>query len=176
MEDSGIVSSEERKEWMHKNQGDADARAHNNASLVIAGINADNDRWKTSYKRFESQEKTSKDQLILVKRAGTRRPLEDPAQIKSIRTYLEGDVNVITGENSNRTHASPRSQYAASTTVAPVANAARGKSFLSNIGAAIAEKIPDSTTVLSSPAPLVNARSMLSENYNPYPGTCLVLC
>jgi hypothetical protein len=158
MEEGGIVSVEERKELGRK-PGSLEAKEHNNDSIVISGINCDSERWKTNYKSFEQQEGTAKDQLILVKRVGTRKAIPDPAQARS----HNGGATAAS--------ASPRS-WNSQEQQQPIAPAPsmRGRSFLTNLGASIAPRLPDSRAAIGSTAPAVDARSMLSANYNPYPG------
>ena len=160
MEEGGIVSVEERKELGRK-PGSLEAKEHNNGSIVISGINCDSERWKTSYKSFEQQEGTAKDQLILVKRAGTRKAIPDPAQARS------HNGGTTAASASPRTWDSQQQQQQQPIAPAP---SMRGRSFLTNLGASIAPRLPDSRTAIGPTATAVDARSMLSANYNPYPG------
>ena len=157
MEEGGIVSVEDRKELGRK-PGSLEAKEHNNGSIVISGINCDNERWKTNYKSFEQQEATTKDQLILVKRVGTRKAIPDPAQARS---HNGGAVSES---------ASPRPWDGQEQQPIAPAPSMRGRSLLSNLGASIAPRLPDSRSAIGPTAPAVDARSMLSANYNPYPG------
>mmetsp|Transcript_31712 Transcript_31712/g.43275 ORF Transcript_31712/g.43275 Transcript_31712/m.43275 type:complete len:259 (+) Transcript_31712:37-813(+) len=156
MEEGGIVSKEQNSGFSRKSGNLEQATIQNNGSIVIAGINSDESRWKTSYNSFEHQESTSKDQLILMKRVGTRRPLQDPAQTKSIR--CSDTVGMIDNNSYNTIKATTSS------------SSLRGKSFISNIGAQIAHKVPDMQTAIGPTATPVDPRSMHSANYNPYPG------
>ena len=112
-EEFGIVSKEERKEWQHRRQPDENLVHTNKGSFVIGGLSDENERWKTSYNRFEQQEPTSKDQLIYLKRVGTKKIIPDPAQMKSIRNNIDisndiyrsqydrsGSVNIPDGNSS----------------------------------------------------------------------------
>lgn len=166
MEEGGIISAEEKKEFSRR-PGNIEAAIQNHGSIVIAGINSDNDRWKTSYKSFEQQEGTSKEQLILVKRMGSRKPLPDPAQAQSSRPILNAEDSYF--QNGNEYI---QSKSGAIGVYNPAASN-RARSFLTNIGGSIMDKVPDFTV---SPAPSVDARSMLSSNYNPYPGELIHRC
>jgi len=156
MEEGGIVSKEENNLLPRKFGNLEQAIIQNNGSIVIAGINSNDSRWKTSYNSFEHHESTSKDQLTLMKRVGTRRPLQDPAQTKSIRT--SDAAAFVDNNNSERVKSTPLS------------SSLRGKSFISNIGAQIAHKLPDMQTAVGPSTTPVDPRSMHSANYNPYPG------
>ena len=161
MEEGGIVSVEDRRELGRK-PGNLEAKEHNNGSIVISGINCDTERWQTSYKSFEQQEGTKKDQLILVKRVGTRKAIPDPAQARS---QGQGQWQ---GQGSY-SH-SGGAEYGPDQPAAARDTGLRGRSFLANLGASIATNLPDSRSAIGPAAPAADARSMLSVNYNPYPG------
>jgi hypothetical protein len=76
----GIISKEERQEWGHKRTNNDPAHGKNSASVVLGGIDNPDDRYVTTYKRFEAHENTARDQLTLDKRANPMKRIQDPGQ------------------------------------------------------------------------------------------------
>lgn len=79
----GIVAKEERQEWDHRKQPEGSYK--NSTTFVIGGINNDEDRFKTEYRRLAHHEATSRDQLTLDKRQKAVRRIPDPAQARTLR-------------------------------------------------------------------------------------------
>ena len=116
---------------------------YNKSNLIIGGIDCKKEnKYMTEYNRFEKQEMTDKEQLIMEKRLKSVRMVPDPAQSKSRvnSSYNSGDYddNNISSFNNNNYNSNNTSgdstilvssDYRASTYAT--------KSFISNIGAII---------------------------------------
>lgn len=150
--DLGIVSKVERQEWAHRRP--PENNNVNQSSLVIGGISNDSDRWKTSYKSFEEQDRTSREQLILEKRMRSIKHVQNPYQQQPIKA---DNANVQQQTSSTRTN--------------PINHSFSKQSMLSSsLASDIAASIdprPQQTTVTPRAR---GADSLLSENYNPFPG------
>lgn len=171
----GIVSAEERQEWTHKRQPE-NRQSKNDSTIVLSGVNADLDRWKTTYKSFEAHDGTTRDQMTLEKRVRPVKRIPDPAQARSQRDYPQS-TNTAAVVNSDREQQSPRENGGESQSLvgyrAPVFTK---KSMISGLGADIASRI-------DIPAPVTHSVSkdskapdtLLTQNYNPHPGKLLAM-
>ncbi|RYH15998.1 hypothetical protein EON65_30880 [archaeon] len=83
--EQGIVSREERQEYMRKRAPEDPSiiQRHVAGSIHIGGIDNPGDRWKTSHQRFDNREPTSRDQLTLEKRVNPVKKVENPYQARS---------------------------------------------------------------------------------------------
>ncbi len=159
----GIISKEERQEWARKRAIADSGTGKNAGSLVIGGIDNPHERYTTSYKRFETHERTSRDQLTLEKRTNPVKRLQDPL---------------------NTTNPSPRG-YMTSSPYPPEAtntfNQSRKDvgihpraSLLSGIGEKLVAS--NSSVIRSNPEiskqsrPNESYRVLTTDNYNPVPG------
>jgi len=164
---------------------------------LIGGIDLQNsdDRWKSNYKSFESQEKTSRDQLTFMKRQLPRKSIQDPAQARSQIRFPSTHESIIDGmqvmddnlyeklsprgiENTDSSYVQNYGSVEAYNSVGNIGSSSisssikfpnSGKSLLSNIGATVSKSInvepPKSTT-----ASLQLGKTLITQNYNPTPG------
>lgn len=170
----GIVSKEERAEWARKRATQDATKAKNSGSLVIGGIDAPEERWKTSYTRFENQEGTNRDQLTLEKRVNPIKRIGDPAQARSVR-QMAGDP--LSAQPSPRDYElyqqqqqqRQRDQQRSSIRIGAKTN------LLSGLGEKIVSQgsVPLKDPAALSPRqprPNENYRVLIGDNYNPFPG------
>ena len=110
---------------------------YNKSNLVIGGIDCKKEnKYITEYNRFEKQEMTDKEQLIMEKRLKSVRMLPDPAQAKSRVNSSYDDDNIISSfNNNNKTNNSGDSTILVSSDYR--ASTYATKSFISNIGTLI---------------------------------------
>lgn len=111
---------------------------YNKSNLVIGGIDCKKEnKYITEYNRFEKQEMTDKEQLIMEKRLKSVRMLPDPAQAKSRVNSSYDDNNIISSfnNNNNKTNNSGDSTILVSSDYR--ASTYATKSFISNIGTLI---------------------------------------
>jgi hypothetical protein len=156
----GIVSKQERQEFPRKRSNN-DAVTRNSGSLVIGGIDNPNDRFNTTYRRFENQEKTEKDQLILEKRVHATRHVPDPA--KSVGAMQSSDAYHAAKQNSMQMN--PRS-FDRDTKYNPRA------SLLSNIGDSLiaSNAIQAPPTQSATEYRSEKYRTMIGDNFKQFPG------
>lgn len=165
---------------------------------LIGGINLQNedDRWKSAYNSFETQEKTSRDQLTFMKRQLPRKSIQDPAQARSQIRFPSTHESIIDGrqvmddnlyeklsprgiENTDSSYVQNYGSVEAYNSSignlgsSSIANSGKfpnsGKSLLSNIGASVSKTIniePPKSTTAS----LQLGKTLITQNYNPTPG------
>jgi hypothetical protein len=135
-EDGGLVGSSSSAEHQKLQVGKGQKT---DREVFMGGIGCGDDQWKTSYHRFQGQEKTTRDQLTVMKRAPPRKPLPDPVYGHSHhqQSYsdLIGSVQVNPYDRTSNVHEQttfyrPRSKYS-------------NRSFLGSLGASLAGGIPD---------------------------------
>ena len=203
----GIISApgQERQEFARKRvqqrynpitgEVEIDRPQKSNPDL-IGGINLQNDedRWKSAYKSFETQEKTTRDQLTFMKRQLPRKSIQDPAQARSQIRFPSTHESIIDGmqvmddnlyeklsprgiENTDSSYVQNYGSVEAYNSVGNIGSSISssikfpnsGKSLLSNIGATVSKSInvepPKSTT-----ASLQLGKTLITQNYNPTPG------
>lgn len=155
--EQGIVSKDERQEFPRKRVNESASK--NSGSLVIGGIDNPDDRFKTTYRRFESQERTDKDQLILEKRLNATRSVPAPGQSRG---------------NSAPSHEGYQSmmQDMRSTNVGQEQKFSSRSSLLSNLGDVLI-----SSQAVEPPPPKSQQeykseqyRTMMADNFKPFPG------
>ena len=152
----GIISKEERQEWARKRTNTDLSTSKNAGSIVIAGVDNPDERYKTSYRRFETQERTGRDQLTLDKRQNPIKKIQDPAQAHF--TY-QPSFN----ESPRELNYSMNSTNKKDGIINPRA------SLLSNIGEKLFQdfSLPPNP---KQPRPNENYRVLITDNYNPAPG------
>lgn len=166
--ENGIVSKETEEEARRNRL--LPKSTNSGGSIVIGGIDAPDDRWKTTYRRFQSQESTSKDQLTMDKRVNPIKRIPDPAQSRSIRSaHDDGYEPSWTGEfDRSSREISPRAVEPRFTP---------RSSLLSGMG----EQLLNSHAVQPPPQQSKTAyrseeyRTMVADNYKPFPGTVYCL-
>lgn len=207
--ENGIISApgQERQEFSRKKvqqrynpitgEVEIDRPQKSNPNL-IGGINLqnDDDRWKSAYKSFESQEKTSRDQLTFTKRQLPRKPIQDPAQARPLprhpSTYdsivggkqvmdddlyeklsprgIENTESYVQNYGSIDTYNSSVGNIGGSSISNNIKFPNSGKSLLSNIGATLSKNIDLVEPPKSSTASLQLGKTLITQNYNPTPG------
>lgn len=141
-----------------------------NTSNLIGGIDLDeNERWKTTYKSFENQEKTRQDQLILERRL--QRPVGSTINRANITQYKQDfdelNYNTTTYNNSK-------------SLVTPSSHKLRSGGLLSGLGEALATSSsidtynPKKTETNSQNSQFSSLKPdtkvLFSDNYTPFPG------
>jgi hypothetical protein len=114
--------------------------------VFMGGVGSGDDQWKTSYRRFEAQEKTSKDQLTLVKRAPPRKPLPDPVygRTQQQQQGMQHDsAHLNPYDRTSQVHTEQRDFNK------PRSNSSN-KSFLGSLGASLADSMPDEKTYVKN--------------------------
>ena len=195
----GIIAKVEKQEWAHRRQPEGSTKNTSQLVISGVGGDDGADRFKTEYRRFAENEGTSRDQLILEKRQKSVKKIPDPAQARSLRDRFEQGASSYGSENTPRTQYSdqgfgthpshpnsPQMPYSsmaspASTnfqsqmgrTSAGPSNASMygKKSLLSGIAGSIAAKIdapPQSSS--NNDAAFSHNRTLVTDNYRPYPG------
>lgn len=159
----GIVSKTDSSEFS-KRRVNSEGATRNTGSIIIGGIDNPEDRFKTTYKRFENQEKTDKEQMILEKRIHATRPVLDPSQSRG-----------------NSRHGIPNTQFDVYSNMKQDVNSGRGgsepkfnqrASLLSNLG-----DILVTNSAIDAPPSKMNVnykseeyRTMMADNFKPFPG------
>lgn len=182
----GIVAKVEKQEWGHRRQPEGAAK--NNSQILLAGINNDEDRFKTEYRRFANQESTSREQLTLDKRQKAVRSIPDPAQARSLRdrhaaqsgeygysgtTPRYGSEFLASpGMNQNESpyQQSAGQQYQQSGYGALNSATLSKKSFLDGIADSISKKVPEPPRVSNNDSTFSKNRILVTDNYQMFPG------
>jgi hypothetical protein len=164
--EDGIVSIEERAEWT-KLRRPSDSKIRGESDL-ISGIPTAGDHYETNYQRQVNGVKTSNDQLTLIRRAGHRKVIEDPAQaVSQSRMDFDRMRNAHEAPTDNREHQTSSSPYAY--TPQPM-----GGSLIKNIGYSLASRVEGPSVVPRQDNAPVNPhhtkKALLTENYNTNPG------
>jgi hypothetical protein len=166
----GIVSKETRQDWSRKRTPQDAAISKNAGTLVIGGIDAQDDRWKTTYSRFDHHEPTGRDQLTLEKRVNPVKRISDPAQAKSSQ-YSSGNPTPRDQYDNigNQFQAQQQHQSQRIPTISAKTNflSGLGEKIVSNPGG-IAIKDPQQSP--RQPRPAENYRVLMGDNYKPFPG------
>lgn len=160
----GIVSKQERQEFPRK-RGNDEAANKNSGSIVIGGIDNPDDRFKTTYRRFENQEKTDQDQLILEKRLHATRHVPDPAKSRiHSGDNVDAYFSMKQDFNSNRTSRQSEAKYN------PRA------SLLSNLGDVLVttNSIQAPPTHTQQEYKSEKYRTMVADNFQQFPGKAFI--
>ena len=161
----GIISKEERQEWARKRVVADVGASKNSGSLVIAGIDEPNERYKTTYRRFEAHERTSRDQLTLEKR---QQPVKkvDPA-------FATGNMQYGMSPRMDTSNFNSSFTSSANTRKDPIINPR--SSLLSGIGEKLlaTNAVPPPKENYKQPRPNENYRVLTTDNFNAMPGTIL---
>jgi hypothetical protein len=170
----GIVSKEEKQEFAHRRQADENIVTTSKATYKMGGVaNNDFERWKTTYNAFDHQDPTSKDQMILVKRQGTKRVVNDPASSKpGVRYDPNQSMRSVGGSVGGGSYEQEQQMVGSTSTSAhrpPAPRPGRGGSMIANIGASLVDRI-DGDMPKSIVTNEMDPRSMLYSNYKPLPG------
>jgi hypothetical protein len=184
----GIVAKVERQEWGHRKQPEGASK--NASQLVISGVGGDSgaDRFKTEYRRFAEHEGTQRDQLTLEKRMKSVKQIQDPAQARPLRDRMPGQQELGSPYTvgSGMGQESPRGQQydggsayggASTYSTGPSARIAPAslygkKSFISDIAGSIAAKVElPPARGSSTDAAFSHNRTLVTDNYKPFPGT-----
>lgn len=175
----GLMSKDEKQEWSHRRQPMQGSK--NNSTFVIGGIDCGSSRYVTEHARFDQQEGTKRDQLILERRTNPIKMIKDPAQARVSAGFQQ------TSDNSDNLH----SQIISSSSFrAPSYN---NKSMIANISSHLVHKIypPSfaqsikssennkpgdikSTATLINSSGSYNNRILVADNYNPFPGNITI--
>jgi hypothetical protein len=156
----GIVSKQERQE-IPKKRSNNDAATRNSGSLVIGGIDNPSDRFNTTYKRFENQERTDKDQLILEKRVHATRHCPDPAN--SNKSKHSSDTYHAVKQDSIQMNPASRDRHSKFNPRA---------SLLSNLG----DELIASNAIQARPNQIQSEyrsekyRTLIGDNFKQFPG------
>mmetsp|Transcript_21165 Transcript_21165/g.20503 ORF Transcript_21165/g.20503 Transcript_21165/m.20503 type:complete len:259 (+) Transcript_21165:243-1019(+) len=152
--EEGIIPCvEERYDYKRR---DNHPDSNHGRTPLIGGTGAQEvDQWKTNSQRMESHEPTSRDQLVLHRRALVKRQITDPIQANfSRRDSINGD----TPEAGHRpTH--NRDKIASGGLVS------RNGSMLSNIGQSIVTRLPTNDSLSSSNREQLRPKTLIVENY-----------
>lgn len=171
----GIVSKEAKQEWARKRTPQDAAISKNAGTLVIGGIDVPDDRWKTTYGRFDHHEPTSRDQLILEKRVVPVKRITDPAQAKSIRgqsPFSSANPTPRDYEGTGYNQQTQHNQYNQSQRTPTIS---AKTNFLSGLGEKIVSNpggiaIKDAQQSPRQARPNENYRILMGDNYKPFPG------
>ena len=175
----GIVAKVEKQEWGHRRQPEGAVK--NNSQILLAGINNDDDRFKTEYRRFANHEATSREQLTLDKRQKAVRSIPDPAQARSLRErqaaqpgeygysgmtprYGSSDYSESPGFNESGT------QFQSSGYVNSSSAGFSKKSFLDGIADSISKKVPEPPRGTNNDSEFSKNRVLVTDNYRVFPG------
>ena len=186
----GIVAKVERQEWGHRRQPEGASK--NNSQLVIGGINTEEDRFKTEYRRFATNEGTSRDQLTLEKRQKAVRQINDPAQARSMRDRQQGEQGGYSGNsprygdsdyapspggyqnntpfNGTNSAGQYQQQYGGGDYGGQSSAAFSKKSFLDGIADSIATKVAAPPKVSNTDSAFSKNRVLVTDNYQVFPG------
>lgn len=162
----GIISRDERQEFSKRRNNNDGIAEKNAGSVVIGGIDRPDDRWKTTYRRFESKEQTDREQLTIEKRTNPMKRIPDPAQARG-----RSDTQSLTPQQELM-YRSLKDESYSSRDSAPKFNPRT--SLLSNLGDSLLSTVepPPSTTKAAYNSE--SYRSMITDNYNPLPGWYVV--
>lgn len=163
--EEGIISVEEKSEWS-KLRKPADS-SHRGQSDLIGGIDTQ-DHYQTSYQRQINGVNTYQDQLTLVKRAGHRKNIPDPAQASSnSRSQQQMDQYNDFSSSFPSSSSSSHSGLESSINGYSYRPQAMGGSLIKNLGSSLATKMaPPPQQHLSHS----NDKTLLVENFNTTPG------
>mmetsp|Transcript_34559 Transcript_34559/g.35229 ORF Transcript_34559/g.35229 Transcript_34559/m.35229 type:complete len:249 (+) Transcript_34559:177-923(+) len=126
--EDGFVGQTEGSEW-HRVNRDAAPTFHRPSNEIIGGIGQNpEEEYVTSYKRQVNGESTSKDQLSKFKQPDKRRQIPNPAEVHNHSGVM------MTASPSTSTSTPVQSNK-------PVVG--QYKSFLADIGASLADSVPD---------------------------------
>ena len=189
-EENGIISKEIKKEWPRRRR-EYNSGAQNNNGNIISGIEiSDQERWKSNAQRQNNFEATSKDQLVLNKRLGTKRTgsghnLNQVSHDENYKNYFKNGTpdhtprELIGGSYnpSNENNADLNKSediYDPYTLVGYKApqKIATG-SLLKDIGGSLLNKLSDAA-LPSKTTPYIPSKSLISQNYNPAPGSTII--
>jgi hypothetical protein len=158
--EEGIVSLNERSEWNHlRRNSNPAARGH---SDLIGGIDTQ-DHFQTNSQRQMNGIKTSQDQLTLVKRAGHRKPIQDPAQATpEIRYAPSYDRPAASNSMSGGDYGGGGYGYRPQ---------AIGGSLMKNLGSSLASRVDPIPSHSASTSTSASAsKTLIVENFNSAPG------
>jgi hypothetical protein len=151
----GIISLEEKKEWLHRKPGNG-----RNGNVIIGGVDiAEEERWKTAAMSFQRQESTAREQLTLDKRMKAKKEIADPLKFKK---SFNSSLNEYNPNNSNGTY-TETSKYAVS------GPSLANRSLIANISHLIISKVPEKPTQ-SIDNVTVDRKMLFADNYKPSPG------
>jgi hypothetical protein len=166
---------------------------------LIGGINLQNDedRWKSAYKSFESQEKTNRDQLTFIKRQLPKKMINDPAQARPQQRFPSTHDSIVDGrqvidddlyeklsprgiENTESSFVQNYGSVDAYNSIGNIGGGSSsishaikfpnsGKSLLSNIGQTVSRTITVEPPK-STTASLQLGKTLITQNYKPTPG------
>jgi hypothetical protein len=190
-EGGGIISKEIKQEWPRRRR-DYIPPTENSKGSIINGIDVtDQERWKTNMQRQNNFEATSRSQLVLNKRLGTKGTgtvSNTGSQNENLQNYSNNPTPNGTprgygyhNEISNKIPIQPSTindnshsivddvynPYSLAGYRAPV-KLATG-SLLSNLGSSLVGKLSD-TTQPPKASSYIPSKNLISQNYNPAPG------
>jgi hypothetical protein len=164
--EEGIVSLNEKSEWNHLRRNSNPAvRGH---SDLIGGIDTQ-EHFQTTSQRQMNGVKTSQDQLTLVKRAGHRKPIQDPAQATPEIRY--GQSSMVAGGSGSGSGGYGGGEYGGGGGYGYRPQAIGG-SLIKNIGSSLASRVEPlpSHSSGSSHGSGSTSKTLVVENFNSTPG------
>jgi len=151
--EQGIISLEEKKEWLHRRPGYDQNRV---SSLILGGVDtSENDRWKTAAMSFQRQESTAREQLTLDKRSKIKKDFHVESKL-SKPSFDLNNQSII--PNKNLTGRQSQSQSLAN------------KSLISNISHSIVSNIPEPSYQSVNINDVMDRKTLFADNYRPSPG------
>jgi hypothetical protein len=131
---------------------------------IISGIDVSNEeRYRSSHQRQMQFEPTSKNQMVLTKRTGPRKSINDPAQAGS---------QIINPFDSDSYHEYTSKIDQSKSFQSRTSSVNFGKSFISNIGNSLVNEIPQRQQPSVDNRML--SKDLISQNYNAAPGHLLI--
>jgi hypothetical protein len=130
--EQGIVSANEKSEWLRKRREHATT---GDTSLIGGSGDSETDRWKTCNQIMDAQEPTSREQLTLDRRTLPRRSLSSINQANTSRALLSENISVNDADDSSAPTVRDRS-------IGSNLCVGRNGSMLKNIGHALVTGIP----------------------------------
>lgn len=155
--EEGIVSRVEKGEWNHIRRN-SNPLARGQPDL-IGGIDTENHFQTTSQRQMDGV-KTSQDQLTLVKRAGHRKVLQDPAQATPEIRYGSNYSSYAAYESSSHDIQGGANGYS-------YQPQGMGSSLIKNLGSSLASRVEPPKA--HAPMPSVD-KTLITENFNSVPG------
>lgn len=163
--EEGIVSKTEKGEWNHiRRNSNPLARGQ---SDLIGGIDTEN-HFQTTSQRQMNGVKTSQDQLTLVKRAGHRKVLQDPAQATPEMRY----GNLSDYHSTATSHGSGQRELLGGANGYSYQPQAMGGSLIKNLGSSLASRVEPPKSQISHQSV---DKTLITENFNSFPGFVLFL-
>lgn len=131
-------------------------------SSLIGGISAAGDQYKTTSHRQQNCEETSKDQLVLKKRVGSKKLLDPQYEVPHPDSMSSDLSNIQNISNQQREQASGKHYQF-------TPQGMGGKNLTSNLGTSLLSRVPEKPTPAPSNSNDVS-KTLLLQNHKPLPG------